>query len=352
MGLATISDQSTSMFNKTYLKLAGLYLAVFMMISLFFSISLYQISIQQVQVEIRWNGDRIGRMMYEQRLPQKIREQYSYEINDHFQDAKAEIISRLFLINIFVLIGGGILSYLLAKWTLRPIEEAHKSLEQFTADASHELRTPLAAMQTETEVALMNPKLSIKEAKQQLNSNLEEIHKMSELTATMLSLARFNEDGNFEFSSVSVDDLVSGAVNRTKPEADSKKIKIVTNIIARPSVNITKESVQQALIILIENAIKYSPKSSEISIKVERVKNTVKISITDQGIGISENDSKYIFNRFYRADSARDKNTVSGNGLGLSIAKNIIEKNKGNIKVVSKLGDGSTFIVSLPVTLG
>lgn len=340
------------MFNKTYLKLTGLYLAVFMMISLFFSISLYQISIQQVSIELRWNGDRIGRMMYEQRLPQKVRENYAYEISDHYQDAKAGIISRLVLINIFVLIGGGILCYLLAKWTLRPIEEAHKSLEQFTADASHELRTPLAAMQTETEVALMNPKLTIKEAKQQLNSNLEEVHKMSELTGTMLSLARFNEDGNFEFSIVKAEELIHEAIARVKPEADLKKIKINTNIIANSSVNITKESVQQSLIILIENAIKYSPESSAIFITLEQAKNMAKISITDQGIGISENDTKYIFNRFYRADSARDKNTVAGNGLGLSIAKNIIEKNNGNIKVVSKLGEGSTFIVFLPITSG
>ena len=352
MDLATISELLTSMFNKTYLKLAGLYLAVFMMISLFFSISLYQISIQQVNVELRWNGDRISRMMREQRLPQAIREKYSFEITDHYQDAKAEIISRLFLINIFVLIGGGILSYLLAKWTLRPIEEVHKSLEQFTADASHELRTPLAAMQTETEVALMNPKLTIKEAKKQLNSNLEEVHKMSELTGTMLSLARFNEDGNFELTTVKAEYIISEAINRVKPEADSKKISIKTNFIAQPSVNIAKESVQQALIILIENAIKYSPKSSEITILLEQSKNMAKVSITDHGIGISENDTKYIFNRFYRADSARDKNKVAGNGLGLSIAKNIIEKNKGSIKVVSKLGEGSTFIVFLPVTSG
>ena len=340
------------MFNKTYLKLTGLYLAVFMMISLFFSISLYQISIQQIQVELRWNGDRVGRMMLEQKLPQKIRDKYAYEITDHYQDAKDGIISRLVLINIFVLIGGGILSYLLAKWTLRPIEEAHKSLEQFTADASHELRTPLAAMQTETEVALMNPKLNIKEAKKQLNSNLEEIHKMSELTATMLSLARFNEDGNFEFSIVNVQDLISGAVALAQSEADSKKISIKTIINNQVNINITKESVQQALVILIENAIKYSPESSEITITLDKFKNTSRISITDHGIGISEHDSKYIFNRFYRADSARDKNTVAGNGLGLSIAKNIVEKNKGSIKVVSKLGEGSTFVVSFPVTSG
>jgi two-component system sensor histidine kinase CiaH len=340
------------MFNKTYLKLTGLYLAVFMMISLFFSISLYQISIQQIQVELRWNGDRVGRMMLEQKLPQKIRDKYAYEITDHYQDAKDGIISRLVLINIFVLIGGGILSYLLAKWTLRPIEEAHKSLEQFTADASHELRTPLAAMQTETEVALMNPKLNIKEAKKQLNSNLEEIHKMSELTATMLSLARFNEDGNFEFSIVNVQDLISGAVALAQSEADSKKISIKTTINNQLNINITKESVQQALVILIENAIKYSPESSEITMTLDKFKNTARISITDHGIGISEHDSKYIFNRFYRADSARDKNKVAGNGLGLSIAKNIVEKNKGSIKVVSKLGEGSTFVVSFPVTSG
>lgn len=340
------------MFNKTYLKLTGLYLAVFMMISLFFSISLYQISIQQIQVELRWNGDRVGRMMLEQKLPQKIRDKYAYEITDHYQDAKDGIISRLVLINIFVLIGGGILSYLLAKWTLRPIEEAHKSLEQFTADASHELRTPLAAMQTETEVALMNPKLNIKEAKQQLNSNLEEISKMTELTSTMLSLARFNEDGNFEFSIINAQDLIDGAISLVQSEADSKKISIKTIITNQVNINITKESVQQALVILIENAIKYSPESSEITMTLDKFKNTARISITDHGIGISEHDSKYIFNRFYRADSARDKNKVAGNGLGLSIAKNIVEKNKGSIKVVSKLGEGSTFVVSFPVTSG
>jgi signal transduction histidine kinase len=107
-------------------------------------------------------------------------------------------------------------------------------------------------------------------------------------------------------------------------------------------------SLSELLTILLDNAIKYSHRGGEVCLKIKKVQKNVVIEVKDQGIGIRSSDIPFIFNRFYRADSSRSKEKVDGYGLGLSIAKAIVESFGGEIKVTSKIGEGSVFTVKLP----
>ena len=130
--------------------------------------------------------------------------------------------------------------------------------------------------------------------------------------------------------------------------AKKKEIKIA-NEVSKLSTKADKISIIELIVILLDNAIKYSPKKSVVVISSELQRNKVVLSVSDKGVGISYKDLPHLFDRFYRADSSRNKSEVEGYGLGLAIAKEIIDKHKGTISVRSILGKGSTFTVSLPL---
>ncbi|HUP26217.1 MAG TPA: HAMP domain-containing sensor histidine kinase [Candidatus Limnocylindrales bacterium] len=335
------------MFHKTSTKLAGLYLAVLMAISLFFSINVYQLSVQEFDRGFR-KQDSILRDGPDFRPGPLLRNQLMQEQKSRYEEAKSRVLNRLVLVNVAILLGGGFVSYFLARRTLRPIEEAHAALERFTADASHELRTPIAAMQTETEVTLMNPKLTLSQAKDQLKSNLEELAKLTSLSEGLLRLAQL-ENNDLQHKTLGIETLVTEAIQTVAPRAEKKHIQINKQI--EPGLKTTGDeaALMEALVIILDNAIKYSPDKSEMKVLVQKDQNQVIIRIKDQGRGIVPTDLPHVFDRFYRSDSSRTKQTEPGYGLGLSIAKNIINLHKGALSVSSKQGIGSTFSVCLPL---
>ncbi len=332
------------MFKKTYLKLAGFYLLVLAVISFVFSVNIYQLSVQEIENDLKLHSSRLDRF----NMPSYAKNAFLQEANNQYIDAKGRILFRLTVVNIFVIAAGGLLSYYLARWTLRPIENTHRSLERFTADASHELRTPIAAMQTETEVTLMNPKLTLKEAKEQLESNLEELHKLTGLTDMLLQVARYNEYEAMNFETVDIRNIIEDSIRKVDAMAKNKSIHISYE---KPSsslnVRVDPASIEQAIIIILENAIKYSSKGKQVTVSAEDSGNEVQVTVKDNGQGISKENLKHIFERFYRADSSRSKQGQKGYGLGLSIAKSIVSKNEGTICVDSVEGVGSSFKVTL-----
>ena len=264
-----------------------------------------------------------------------------------YQEAKTRVFDRLVFTNLFILVGGGALSYYLARRTLKPIEDAHAAQSRFTADASHELRTPIAAMQTEIEVILMDPNITLTKTKKVLLSNLEELIKLTALTEGLLKMAQL-ENGDMPQEDIAVSKLVSDAINRVQPAVDAKHVKLATTnntvavVVGDPS-NLT-----EAIVVLLDNAIKYSPDKTEVRVQVRAADKQVSIEITDQGMGINTKDLAHIFERFYRADTARSKTQTDGYGVGLAIAKNIVELHNGTISAKSKQGKGATFIIQLP----
>jgi two-component system sensor histidine kinase CiaH len=332
------------MFKKTYLKLAGFYLLVLAVISFVFSVNIYQLSVDEIENDLKLHSSRLDRF----NMPNYAKSAFLQEANNQYIEAKGRILLRLTVVNLFVIAVGGLLSYYLARWTLRPIENTHRSLERFTADASHELRTPIAAMQTETEVTLMNPQLTLEEAKDQLESNLEELHKLTGLTDMLLQVARYNEYEAMNFELIDLRDLIDGALNKIDAMAKNKNIKIIYKKSSDAiMVNVDPASIEQAIIIILENAIKYSTKGEQVTVNTRVSGQEAVVEIKDNGKGISKENMKHIFDRFYRADVSRSKEGQKGYGLGLSIAKSILSKNEGSICVDSVEGVGSSFKVIL-----
>lgn len=330
------------------LKLAGLYLAVLMTISLFFSATLYQTSMRELGRGLRGPTTVINSPVGPG-FSTGIRQQIIDEGEDRYVMARTRIINQLIIINIFILIGGGALCYYLALRTLKPIEEAHEAQSRFTADASHELRTPITAIRTENEVALLDPKLTLKEAKQQLQSNVEELEKLTTLSEGLLRLAQI-DNNHLEKSPVSTKSIVTNAIMRVLPQAEKCNILIKPEQKADLNVLGDEVSLTEALVTLIDNAVKYSPPKSEVIVRVRADQRHALFEVIDQGVGIKATEIPHLFERFYRADSSRTKQRVDGYGLGLAIAQNIIERHDGTISVKSAPDKGSTFSVKLPLS--
>lgn len=336
------------MFESATLKLTGWYLLILMGLSIIFSLSIYNIA--SIEVNNRLGNlqetyeDAAGKRYF---IPSNVRlPDFNAVRILQSEAANQTLTQRLIAINLFIFFAGGAGCYFLARRSLRPIQEAHEAQSRFVSDASHELKTPLAVMKAELEVALRDSRLDITEAKEILASNLEEVNKLSALSATLLQLSRL-EHGNLDKETVSFNHLVKEVVD----EFDTTHTRIQL-ILSRKShsVYVNRVSIEELMRILIDNALKYSPSDSLITIRTSNLGKNVKFEITNTGEGISEKDLPYIFDRFYRADVSRTKNNKNtGHGLGLALAKRIIELHNGDLTVSSAPGQTTTLIFQLEI---
>lgn len=259
-----------------------------------------------------------------------------------------ETLTRLLLINVLILIGAGIPGYWLAGKTLKPIEEMAEKQKKFTVDAAHELKTPLTAMKTNLEVNLRDKNLDLKKAKTVLESTINDIDSLTLLTNSLILQSKYQNYKNGKRDSINLKESAQNVIAKLEPIAKEKKIKI--NLDADEIKTQGDENfVRELLTILVDNAIKFSKKEGKIEISIKAKNNCAQISVKDNGIGIDEKDIPYIFDRFYKADTSRSKNEAPGFGLGLSIAKEIVEAHKGKISVKSKKGTGTEFLIKLPL---
>lgn len=331
------------LFNSATLRLTGWYLIILTIISLLFSLLVYQLAIGEIERRIDHYRD-VSRPLI-QITP------YGVAIDDlrssELDKSKAKIIGVLVYVNVVIISIGGGLSYILARRTLRPISDAHEAQSRFVSDASHELRTPLATMQTELEVSLADPSLKKDEMRQLLNSNLEEVNRLSNLTSTLLTLSSGRTESlsqqPFDFNN-----SVKEVINRFgKPK---KRIKI--NLPEQDYKAIGNQSAIEELIsVLVDNALKYSPENSQVTINVRLLQRDrhLKFSINNSGEVIDEVHLGRIFERFYRADNSRSGR--QGYGLGLSLAKQIAQFHKAELVATSTIKNGTEFSFRLP-TIG
>ena len=332
-----------NIFHSAALKLTGWYLLIIMILSLGASFALYQVSSNELEA----NANRqIG--YFEGFLGPRDLNVYSGLRNHLINEDRNHLKANLFLFNLLVLMAGGAISYALARRTLEPIEEALEAQKRFTADASHELRTPLTAMQSENEVALRNTSLTKDQAVRQIKSNLEEVEKLKALSEGLLALANTDRDSDF-YQALSTQEIVKGAVERTAKVAKTKSITITQKNGPDLTINGSQQNLIDLLVILIDNAIKYSQKGGEVTICTTKKDKSAAISVSDLGMGIKAQELPHIFERFYQADASRTKNNAGGYGLGLAIAKKIAETHNAYISVKSTLNKGSTFTVHLPL---
>jgi heavy metal sensor kinase len=228
------------------------------------------------------------------------------------------------------------------------LEAAFKRITQFTADASHELRTPTALIRTTAELSLRRDRDSA-EYREALSQVLEEAERMGILIDSLMTLARMDSGVEaLSFTTVDIASILRAASSAGQPLAESKQIQFEREIVDVPVlVDGDPHALRRLFLILIDNAVKYTPAGGRVSIALKANGNNVVAQVRDTGIGISTEDLPFIFERFYRADKARSRET--GAGLGLSIAWWIAEMHRASIRVNSVAGEGSTFEVHLPI---
>ena len=224
---------------------------------------------------------------------------------------------------------------------LYKMENMRKNL---TSDISHELRTPLTSIQTHLEAmidGIWEP------SKERLNSVNEEVIRLSHLVNQLKNLAKFDSyEDKLNLKNENLTQLIKNIIYNNESYALDKNIRIKYEL-EDVSANIDKEKISQVIINLISNAIRYTNLNGEILIKLYKKSDFIKIIVKDNGIGIPEESLDYIFERFYRVDKSRCRNT-GGTGVGLTICKSIVDLHKGKIEVKSKLNEGSEFIITLP----
>ena len=277
--------------------------------------------------------------------------QQAYEVarQTAFDELQHRELLNLLRFNLAVLAFGGGASFFLARRTLSPLEAAMESQGRFTGDASHELRTPLTAMRSEIEVALRETKLSTSDARELLKSNLEEVVKLENLSQSLLQLARFGpQSGKFERVEHDLSEPVKDAVLRTEKVAAARGISIEAEI-KHILIHGNTASLTELFVTLLDNAVKYGRPNGAIHLIMKSNSKEAIISIQDDGIGIKAEELPHIFDRFYRADSSRSKDTTDGYGLGLALASQIASAHNGAITAISAEGVGSTFTVRIPL---
>lgn len=229
------------------------------------------------------------------------------------------------------------------------IERAFQKQQQFTADAAHELRTPLAIMQTGVEVILAQER-SPMQYRATLETVQEEVQRLTTLTGNLLMLARADAHTlPLDRHRMDLSLLLNTVADQMTLAADQKQIRIQRDIPPDININADEDRLIQVALNLLENAVKYTPYGGSMTIKLSHSPHQVCFSIIDTGSGISPEHLSHIFDRFYRADRARTRHQ-GGVGLGLAIAQHIVQLHGGNIKVVSQLGIGSEFTVTLPTS--
>jgi two-component system sensor histidine kinase CiaH len=324
--------------NRKVYRLTFFYVSIIMLVSIGFSIAVYETSQNKVEQTIIRQSSLLSEVAP---LLSGINEQERIDlILEESERSNAELRSDLILVNTLILIASIAVCYFINRNSLNEITKTQDAQRRFIADASHELRTPLTAMKSSIEVAIRK-KVNDKESKQTLLDNLKEIDSLEQLTESLLALAK-TEDKTLKLVDVSILELVQEAVSRVSQLAKDKNIKLNVEVKEDNKLRCDQDLTEEVLVILLDNAIKYSNPNSTISIKSDFA-NGKSISITDQGIGIPASSIPHIFDRFYRVDNSRTKTQSKGYGIGLSIAKEIMTLHNGTIQVQSDRNSGSTF---------
>ena len=267
-------------------------------------------------------------------------------------DSENELISHYMdIISVGILTGiimSIIASYILSKKTLVPIANTLKKQMEFVQNASHELRTPLTIIQAKQELLLQEPDAKIIDKSEDIMLTLNETKRLTKLTKDLMILARADENNiKLNKEKVDIDELIDGMAKPYIEMAEFEKKQMKLNLQYEEEAFVDTSKIYQVMVILLDNAIKYTEKGDCIEINTYSKDGKCVIEVKDTGIGISEEAITHIFDRFYREDKARNRET-GGSGLGLSIADVIVKAHNGTIKASHNKPKGTIFTIKLP----
>lgn len=242
------------------------------------------------------------------------------------------ILAGIFALSLVVLF---LLSVLLSKWAVTPIEDAWNRQRVFFSNASHELKTPLAVISANLDVITSNPDETVAEQGKWFGYIRSEADKMSRLINEMLYIAREERtDSKTVMAELDLSEAAEGACLAMEAVAFEKGKALITDIEPNVTVKGDKESLTRTINILIDNAVSHSSEHSEITVRLKKSRGKAKLTVENQGKPIPKEDLRRIFDRYYRTDASRSRDT-GGFGLGLAIAKTVAEKHGGSITAES-----------------
>ena len=325
---ASATTWRSDVFSRARFKLTALYMIVMLIVTAIFSLALY------------FNLTNDLRESVSGSLREEINQEHFFEGRSH------DILMILLLVDGVILLVSTVSSYIFAGYTLKPIKTMMTAQERFAADAAHELRTPLAVIQTQIEVFLRGQESLSTKTKHMLVSVLDETKNLTTITEDLLLLAR--EDAAVKQSaldSISVSEITTEAVQDVQALAQSRGIELKIGNESSIMVQGSRNGLKRIFINIIDNAVKYTDHNGYVLVTFEETNTDMAvIRIKDDGRGISKTDLLHIFDRFYKADNARQS---PGSGLGLSIVKQLVESYGGSVAIESEPDKGTTVTIRL-----
>lgn len=265
------------------------------------------------------------------------------------QEILENLIYTFIIVAFITLIFIFFLSRFFANRSIKPVKEAFDKQKQFIADASHELKTPLAVINTNVDVLLTNSEDTINNQAKWLQYIKSESERMTKLTNDLLYLTQVDySDKKMIFTDFNLSEAVENVILTMEAVIYEHDISLNYEIEPELVAHGSNEEIRQVVMILLDNALKYTNPKGSVDISLGRSHNSIVLSVANTGEGIPEEHLDRIFDRFYRTDKSRARK-LGGYGLGLAIAKAIIDQHKGRIFAKSILNKKTTFIVELPL---
>ncbi|WP_145150406.1 cell wall metabolism sensor histidine kinase WalK [Paenibacillus xylanexedens] len=263
------------------------------------------------------------------------------------QGILTNLIYTFAVVGLVMLIVIYFLSRYFANRSIAPVREAFEKQKQFIGDASHELKTPLAIINTNADVLLANQEDTIANQAKWLHYIKSETERMTGLTNDLLYLTQMDDSrSTMIHAKFNMSDAVESIILPMEAVIFEKNISLDYNIEPNLTVHGNSEQIKQVILILLDNAVKYSGPKGSVNVTLQRQNNDVMLAVSNTGDGIAPEHLDRIFDRFYRTDSSRARKH-GGHGLGLAIARSIVDQHKGEVYARSVVGEGATFYVRL-----
>ena len=255
--------------------------------------------------------------------------------------------NRLFSMSSIIIITSIVASYILSKKTLKPIIIAWERQTEFVQNAAHELRTPLTIIQAKQQLLLKEPESKIIDKSEDISLTINETRRLTKLVKELMGLAMADSNQlDIKRENKNIDELIKDVVIPYVKYAKMQNKELKVELNCNKEINIDINKITQLMVILLDNAIKYTKEGETIEVKTHCKDGKCTIEVLDTGIGINDEQKKHIFERFYRADKARTRET-GGTGLGLAIAQTIVKAHGGTIKVYNNEPKGTKFVVKI-----
>ena len=260
---------------------------------------------------------------------------------------RRQLLSALALIPLLLLLLLVFAALPLSTWLTRPVQNAWDAQRVFIADASHELKTPLTVILANLSILLKHRQQTVESCEGWIESTQEEAQQMRRLVEEMLMLARAEDEQSAAgFAEVSISDLLEHTLMTMEPVAFENGVTLQTGMEENVIAVCSETQIRQLMMILLDNAIKYAGNEKKVAVTLAKKQDRCELRVHNTGAPIPAAALPHIFDRFYRADASR---TSSGFGLGLAIARQIVEMHRGEIRVTSDDKEGTTFFVQIPV---